>query len=453
MRRLKDDWLYQWLTRITLDDGKGEVIANPEGGWTELKRQLERDLTKDQERGGILPQQLRIMFLGLSKLSWLTPSEYRRAATGGGVEALYIRTAIETAATSSSLTTKEVRSLLSSFVDIEQSNHVKTKVLSIFEIAPLIANRRSVRSALNTLRDEEVVREKPAPDRKGTLWQLDHDYIARAVVAESRAVNSLAVRLQDGLDAWNSAGSDIRQRVRSLLPLSVQANLIWAYFRHEFNYGPYRLYAAISMLRALPILVSLIGAGWLWHEESNRAMAMEIADGLTVDTQKGANGAIALWKASPTVRIRVVDLLFNSPGRLRGAGTAWVRAFISIESDAAQYLGNRIVEQLDRPNVNADTQGSLTTALVSVTERLEPTDAAKIATDLCTRLGKPDIDLGIQRSLIAALEGISAKLEPADAAKTVTCLRARLDGPNTRCRYTAFPDCCVGDHRCQAGTW
>ena len=36
--RLGVEWLAQWLAQVTADDGKGEVIANPESGWTDLRR-------------------------------------------------------------------------------------------------------------------------------------------------------------------------------------------------------------------------------------------------------------------------------------------------------------------------------------------------------------------------------------------------------------------------------
>ena len=107
--RLRIEWLVQWLGQVTADDGKGEVIANPDFGWSDLKKQLERDFTPSGKLPSVvLPQQVRIVFLGLRKLRSLTLSEYRRAAAGAGVEALYIRDAIASAALESGLTEADV---------------------------------------------------------------------------------------------------------------------------------------------------------------------------------------------------------------------------------------------------------------------------------------------------------------------------------------------------------
>ena len=99
IRRLEIDWLSQWLNRATADDGKGEVISYPEFGWNDLKNQLARDLGRSAgPSGAILPQRVRIVFLGLAKLAWLTPTDYRRASAGFGVEALYVSRVIQSAA-------------------------------------------------------------------------------------------------------------------------------------------------------------------------------------------------------------------------------------------------------------------------------------------------------------------------------------------------------------------
>ena len=171
-----------------------------------------------------------------------------------------------------------------------------------------IADMGRLQTALARLEREEVVREKPASGDQSSRWQLDHDYIARAVLAESRAANKLTLLLQDSGEAWRMAGSDIRQRYRSLLPLSLQVKLAWTrlWSRAGFVYRPYRPYAALSTLRALPFVLPLIGAAWLWGEVTLRTEAAQIVDDLSTGP-KGKIAAIVLWKSSPAVRIRVVD--------------------------------------------------------------------------------------------------------------------------------------------------
>jgi len=76
---LKFEWLTQWLEQVTADDGKGVVIADPDAGWTDVKKQLVRDLTPPSKSlNVVLPQQVRIVFLGLRKLPSLTLTDYRR---------------------------------------------------------------------------------------------------------------------------------------------------------------------------------------------------------------------------------------------------------------------------------------------------------------------------------------------------------------------------------------
>jgi len=95
-----------------------------------MKKQLERDLTTHGASVSVvLPQQIRIVFLGLRKLPSLTLTDYRRAASGAGVEALYIRDAIASAASESGLSEGDVRALLSAFVDRSEAGSIKTKVL------------------------------------------------------------------------------------------------------------------------------------------------------------------------------------------------------------------------------------------------------------------------------------------------------------------------------------
>jgi hypothetical protein len=164
---------------------------------------------------------------------------------------------------------------------------------------------------------------------------------------------------------------------------------------------------ALSTLRALPFVFLLIGAGWLWREEKLNAEAVQIMEGLNKERIRGANAAIALWKASPSMRVRVVDRLLNSRGRLRDAGTDWVPAYASLEPDSADDLVVRLVDHLNRPNLDGDTQRSLIQALGRVAGRLDAAGAAKAAADLRARLDRPNLNPSTQRSLIDALASLA----------------------------------------------
>ncbi len=431
--RLKVEWLGQWLERVTRvapDDQEGDVIANPDAGWTDLKKQLERDLTPSGALlGAVLPQQVRIVFLGLRKLRSLTLPDYRRAASGAGVEALYILDSIATATLESGLSEGDVRAVLFSFVDSAEPSSPKSQVLSFTEMASFVTDAVRLQKALDRLRRDEVIREKPVSGEYGSRWQLDHDYIARAVLAENRAANKLWLALQDGAYAWHTAGSNIRLRYRSLLPLSVQVNLVWARIRsfRGFTYRPFRFYAALSTLRALPIVLLLAAGGWLWHEESLRSSAMQIIDGLNEDRNKGAPAVIALWRASPAVRSYALSRLLDSPARLQAVGTAWTLAFTSIEPSAAEELTGRLLSQLDRDDLDPPTQQSIFIALGTVAGRLDARPAAETAAELISRLDRGSLNWSTQAALINALGRLGERLDGPRAGDMAKNLLSRLD--------------------------
>jgi Novel STAND NTPase 1 len=207
--RLKLEWLVQWLEQVTVNDGKGDVIANPDAGWTDVKKQLERDLTAHGASVNVvLPQQVRIVFLGLRKLPSLTLTDYERAASGAD--------AITSAASESGLNDGDVRALLSAFVDRAEAGRLKTKVLSFAELQSVVRNAQKLQKALDRLERDEVVREKTSVGG-GSRWQLGHDYIARAIVAENRAANIFSFQLQDGNDAWRMAGRALSQSPNTVL--------------------------------------------------------------------------------------------------------------------------------------------------------------------------------------------------------------------------------------------
>jgi len=426
--RLGTEWLSQWFAQATADDGKGEVIANPESGWTDLKRRLERDLTTTgAAAGAILPQQVRIVFLGLAKLAYLTPSDYRRTVLKGGIEALYVSHAIHGAASASGYSADEIRNLLKAFVDQEQPGNVKTQELSLAEIKRSFGDGERLTKALERLRRDEIVREKPGTATDPSRWRLDHDYIARAILAEGRYANRLMQQIEDGNAAWDAAGSNLMRRARSSLPLAAQMKLLWARLHAGggFVYGPYRLYASLSaVIRTLPIVVIAVLGGTWWRWETIQDSATHIVDGLNEESRRGSGAAFRLWDSSPVVRDAVLDRLLNNPARFKAVGTDWVRAYTSIESYAASHLAERLRDRLGK-ETDADMRQSLLAAYGSAAAQLDPAEAAKEAGDLRDRLGK-GTDPAMRPSLVVAYGMAAAQLDPAEAAKAAGDLRDRL---------------------------
>lgn len=170
---------------------------------------------------------MRIVFLGLAKLAYLTPSDYRRAVVKGGVEALYVRRAILSAASASGNSADDIRNLLKVFVDQEQSGNVKTKELSLAEILRDFSDGERLAKALERLQRDEILREKAGTATDPSRWQLDHDYVARAILAEGRYANGLMQQIEDSRAAWDAAGSNLVRRARGSLPLAAQVKLLW----------------------------------------------------------------------------------------------------------------------------------------------------------------------------------------------------------------------------------
>jgi hypothetical protein len=289
--RLNPNWFNRLLDQVLRDDGRGPVIANPEDGWSELRQLVQLDLARS---GALLPQQVRITLLGLRELSALTPGRYRQAGRAEGVEALYISDAIRLSAETSGLTEAQIRSLLLEFVERGPENSIKTRTRSDADLAKLVMDDAARQKALERLVRDEIVRQREEDVVTGLVWQLDHDYLAGAIVAEERASNHLAVVLRDAAEAWDSSSGWL-QRYRTLLPIRTQLTLAWAKLRagSTFSYESHRRFAILSLLRAAPPLLVVIAlAGWaLWIDSDAYQINRMVALAPQVRSTLGDRGA------------------------------------------------------------------------------------------------------------------------------------------------------------------
>ena len=159
--------------------------------------------------------------------------------------------------------------------------------------------------ALERLERDEIVRSTAGSGDQGGDWQLDHDYLAQAVITEERRANRFNALLRDGAEAWRNAGTDLRQRVRTLLPLRTQLELAWARVRWRGRLDPaYCAFAAISTLRVLPLVLLLVIAGWVRSEWDLRTQGQEIVNGLGNGDKDpvSASAVLRLWSAPSSVR-------------------------------------------------------------------------------------------------------------------------------------------------------
>jgi len=261
--RLNPFWLDRLVDQVLADDGKGSIIGHPENGWLDLRARLRLDLSKS---GSILPQEVRITFLGLRELSALTPSQYNRAGGASGVEALYIKDSIKSAAVTGGLDEQTILMLLLAFVDHAGENKVKSRFRTDSELTRIIPNDVTRHKALERLAYDELIRKRSNDLENGAGWQLDHDYLAEAVLVAERVNKQLEVALRNAEEAWErTAGLNVLARYRALLPITTLISLFvtWVASKRSFPLRPYRDFLLISSLKLLPIIIIIFGLiGW-----------------------------------------------------------------------------------------------------------------------------------------------------------------------------------------------
>ena len=275
------------LERVAAVDEGGAVVRHPERGWERLKQRLRDDLGRD---GAVLPQQIKTVLLGLRHLPWLTVAAYQRAGELAGVEALHVESEVSRVggAGGPALDPVHARVLLLTLVDdADASRTVPQSVDDLTErlrasdgsqayTPPVSAEQ--VESTLKAFEAAELVRARTDPDRPEQVWQLDHDYLCRAVLQAERKANRWTVLLRERHEDFRRAGRSLSQRWRALLGVWPTVRLALLRLRGRLRYGEHRSYALWSLLRFVPILLVLIGAGIGWRELEASRQALRAAD-------------------------------------------------------------------------------------------------------------------------------------------------------------------------------
>jgi translation initiation factor 1 (eIF-1/SUI1) len=400
------------LSSLTADDGKGVVVSEPANGWEELKERLARDLPRD---GLVLPQQVRLVLLGLASgppPEVLTPSRYRSYGGAAGTEGRYVGAAIRVAASETGAPVAEVRALLGRLVEPGTgSTDPKTRDATASELADAAgpAAGVGVSAILAALERTEIVRRAPGIDG-GDIWRLDHDYLARAVLAEARAADRYAVALREDAERWRAAAGDFLERWRRLLPVRRQVWLLWGRLCGKFRYGAERGYAALSCVPALLVLTLVAGPTW-WGalELQLQGRAQAIVSALQ-DNADGDSAVLDLWSAPAAVRHRFLPILVTSRSRLLNGGSTWPLALVGLSEPEAKALAGDLQKRLAAGGVDYATQRSLIKALGAVAPRLGEVPAKELAADLIKRLGAGGVDSDTQRSLVDALGAVAPRL-------------------------------------------
>jgi hypothetical protein len=131
------------------------------------------------------------------------------------------------------------------------------------KLAEIAGSPERAARALWKLQAEEIVRPAWSGAPEGA-WQLDHDYLARAVLAEMRRADRWGTALDDGFAQYRAAEGSFRKQWAALLPITVQARLFWENQRGRLPYGQAVGYARRSALKPamlLALISLLVGAG------------------------------------------------------------------------------------------------------------------------------------------------------------------------------------------------
>jgi hypothetical protein len=233
--RVRVAYLAPLLAGIAPDGAEPPVVSNPANGWHDLRDRLDSDLRK---QGAILMQQVRTLLLGLCGFRKLTPKAYNRAGGLRGVETLYVARALERAGAEAGgglAGVKRARALLGELVLPQGVNQPpKVRQRTEAELAAVCGDAQAAKSILAVLEQEEVIRRVPSPG-SAPVWQLDHDYLAHAVLREAAQAERWRAALREGLSRFKDAEGSLRRRWAALLPIPAQARYWWA--RHTGGHG------------------------------------------------------------------------------------------------------------------------------------------------------------------------------------------------------------------------
>lgn len=321
---LERGYVRQVIDRLTFRKPElTPVISEPEHGWHRLRDRLVSDL---EIRGAILPQQLKVVLVGLRELRAMTVAEYHKVGGVAGLEANFVSHAIDRATRASNLHRNQVTAILRQLVDDGRQPPAKGRPRTTLELAENTGNDdSSTGSALRSLQDDEVVRQSSSGQgTEDTLWQLDHDYLAGPILRIHRDQNRWRLLLVEKRSAFDEAGRSPIVRWRALLSATEQTRLFLARLRGAHRYEEQRTFALISLIRFAPVLLAVVVPsvgiwGYLdWRNESNAQTAarqiwdkVELMDSrFTSDVDE--SGLWILSHSSRLVQDKVVSIMLES---------------------------------------------------------------------------------------------------------------------------------------------
>lgn len=289
------------------------AVSRPENGFRQLVDRLAADLEHSGENPGVLPIQMRVVLSGLVNLRRLTSADLRKAGGVEGLEAASLERHLRQAPGSRSL----LLALLRQLVHPEGGMEGKTVAKTFAELAAAChVPEAALTLALQTLEREGVLRQRWDP-ASGEMWQLYHDYLARAVALLERKEHTWRIYLAEKAEAFErSAGLE---RYRALLSPASLLRLVWERLRGRLSFKPYGGYLAWSAPRLVLNLWVLLAAGLAYaasvyrNEEAGQHLArsFDVQGGELEGQEERALWGLAV--APPAVRKVAIRDFLDSP--------------------------------------------------------------------------------------------------------------------------------------------
>ena len=334
------DYIDAVLESVAPPQANPPVVSNPQQGWNELKSRLRRDFAAN---GAILMQQVRTVLLGLRQLPALTVKAYDSAGGMRGVEVLFVARAVDRAAGKIGGTPQSkalVRKLLATFV-LHGSPTQAPKSQQVLETElRTVGEKEQIDAVVGSLIRDEVLRSAAGA---ASAWRLDHDYLARAVVAEAKRADIWQAELEDAAARFNQVGAGWSARWAALLPPQKFSRLLWESVRRHVTIRGQRKYFWLSAIKPA-LLLAVFGSVALIYfvrqrDEALTGEAVAIIDAFGVAGE--ADAVLKVWRAPENLRQRVYDRIEADPHLVqRASATAWGAAHAGFEP-------RRIDEALD----------------------------------------------------------------------------------------------------------
>lgn len=289
------------------------AVSQPENGFRQLIDRVAAELERSARDRGVLPIQMRVVLSGLVSLRRLTPADLRREGGVAGLEAAYLERHLRQAPGGQETVLPVLRQLVVHHPGVDS----KTISRSLTELAETRNSRaEELRPVLEALEQSGVLRRRLVPDR-GEVWQLYHDYLARAVLTLDRKDRFWSLYLAERAAAFEAAAGLETWRV--LLPPVSLLRVAWERLRGRLRLGQHRRLLTWSAPRLLLNPVVLLAAGIVFALTAYRTE--EVAQNLvrSFDVQGEILSPLeikALWDlsaASRRVRQEALRIFLENP--------------------------------------------------------------------------------------------------------------------------------------------